>query len=166
MNDDSSPDRNATTSAISSGIPGRFSRHLSRNLLRSSSVSRSTTLVWIMPGAMRDHAAGRGGFGNRLGGAGQPAARDVGQHQVRPLAGQLQRDRAAHRAAGAGHQRDASCQSRHFTLALTISRSLNFWILPEGVAGMLSRISSRSGMYCFASFCWFRNAIIDSKSSV
>ncbi len=40
------------------------------------------------------------------------------------------------------NRRDQSVPSR------SISRSLNFWIFPDGVAGIASRTISRSGMYC------------------
>ena len=40
--------------------------------------------------------------------------------------------------------------------SLASSRSLNFWILPLGVRGSSSRISSRSGQYWRAMRCWSR----------
>ena len=47
-----------------------------------------------------------------------------------------------------------------------VSRSLNFWIFPEGVAGIASRTIRRSGMYCSATFCAFRNSTIEGKSTL
>ena len=61
---------------------------------------------------------------------------------------------------GAGSVLDQAAPSR------SISRSLNFWIFPDGVAGIASRTISRSGMYWTAIFWDFRNSTMEGRSMV
>src|SRR5574337_1786722 len=98
----------------------------------------------------------------------EAGGRDVGQQQVRALLRQLHGDRSSHRAACATDQGDTTFQparrKRHVAAPLTSSRSLNFWIFPDGVAGIASSTIKRSGMYCSATFCVFRKSTSPAKS--